>query len=102
LDGIIRAVSKNFAHIVVRSRMACIPPAIRHVNRVDTMFTLEQINEIHDRLGKGESFAQYVEALNAIGVETYDSGILHAKFGGHVLCWWYDTTSTDHHQRAGQ
>jgi len=30
------------------------------------MFTLEQINEIHDRLGRAESLAQYVKALNAL------------------------------------
>jgi uncharacterized protein YbcV (DUF1398 family) len=48
------------------------------------MFTLEQINEIHDRLGRAESLAQYVKALNAIGVETYDSYILdgHSEYFG--------------------
>jgi len=48
------------------------------------MFTLEQINEIHDRLGSAESLAQYVEALNAIGVETYDSYIMdgHSEYFG--------------------
>jgi uncharacterized protein YbcV (DUF1398 family) len=48
------------------------------------MFTLEQINEIHDRLGSGKSFAQYVEALHAIGVETYDSYIMdgHSEYFG--------------------
>jgi hypothetical protein len=57
---------------------------------VYTMFTLEQLNEIHDRLGRGESLAQYVKALNALGVETYDSYILDghsAYFGksGHTV-----------------
>lgn len=49
------------------------------------MFTLEQINEIHDQLGRGESFAQYVEALHAIGVETYDSYIKdgHSEYFGN-------------------
>jgi len=48
------------------------------------MFTLEQINEIHDRLGSAESLAQYVRALNALGVETYDSYILdgHSEYFG--------------------
>jgi len=48
------------------------------------MFTLEQINEIHDRLGKAESLAQYVLALNAIGIETYDSYLLdgHSEYFG--------------------
>ena len=48
------------------------------------MFTLEQINEIHDRLGRAESLAQYVQALNAIGIETYDSYLLdgHSEYFG--------------------
>jgi uncharacterized protein YbcV (DUF1398 family) len=37
------------------------------------MFTIEQINEIHDRFGTMEHFADYVRALKAIGVERYDS-----------------------------
>ena len=46
------------------------------------MFTLEQINDIHDRLGKKETFLSYVRALNAIGVEKYDSYITdgHSEF----------------------
>jgi len=49
------------------------------------MFTLEQINEIHERLGRGESFAQYVKALNTIGVETYASYIMdgHSAYVGN-------------------
>lgn len=48
------------------------------------MFTLEQINAIHDQLGSAESFAQYVKALNALGVETYDSYIMdgHSEYVG--------------------
>jgi len=48
------------------------------------MFTLEQLNEVHDRLGRGESLAQYVKALHALGVETYDSYILdgHSEYFG--------------------
>jgi len=48
------------------------------------MFTLEQINEIHDRLGRAKSFAQYVKALNAIGIEAYDSYIRdgHSEYFG--------------------
>ena len=37
------------------------------------MFTSEQIHDIHDRLGTMEQFPDYVRALNAIGVERYDS-----------------------------
>ena len=48
------------------------------------MFTLEQINEIHDRLGNAETLAQYVKALNALGIETYDSYIEdgHSEYFG--------------------
>jgi uncharacterized protein YbcV (DUF1398 family) len=37
------------------------------------MFTIEQIHDIHDRLGTMERFPDYVRALTAIGVERYDS-----------------------------
>lgn len=48
------------------------------------MFTLEQINELHDRLGKAETLLEYVRALNAIGVETFDSYLIdgHSEFFG--------------------
>ena len=39
------------------------------------MFTLEQINDIHDRFGNAETLSQYLEALKNIGVDTYDSFI---------------------------
>jgi hypothetical protein len=31
------------------------------------MFTLQQINNIHDRLGNAETLSQYLEALKNIG-----------------------------------
>ena len=37
------------------------------------MFTIDQVHDIHDRLGTMEQFPEYVRALNAIGVATYDS-----------------------------
>jgi uncharacterized protein YbcV (DUF1398 family) len=37
------------------------------------MFTIEQIHDIHDRLGTMERIPDYVRALSAIGVESYDS-----------------------------
>ena len=48
------------------------------------MFTLEQLNEIHERLGNIEDFSQYVRALKAIGVEKYDSYLAdgHSEFFG--------------------
>lgn len=39
------------------------------------MFTLEQIDDIHDRLGRQDTLGQYLQALNAIGVERSDSFI---------------------------
>ena len=39
------------------------------------MFTLEQIDDIHDRLGSQDTLVQYLRALNAIGVERSDSFI---------------------------
>jgi uncharacterized protein YbcV (DUF1398 family) len=36
-------------------------------------FTIEQIHEIHDRLGTIERFPDYLRALSEIGVEKYDS-----------------------------
>jgi uncharacterized protein YbcV (DUF1398 family) len=48
------------------------------------MFTFEQINDIHDRLGNAETLAQYLEALKNIGVDKYDSFITdgHSEYFG--------------------
>lgn len=52
------------------------------------MFTIEQINDIHDRLGSARTFTEYVLALKALGVERYDSYVAdgHSEYlgeGGH-------------------
>ena len=39
------------------------------------MFTLDQINDIHERLGRRATLPEYLKALHAIGVDTYDSFI---------------------------
>ena len=39
------------------------------------MFTREQIDDIHERLGSQRTLVQYLRALNAIGVERSDSFI---------------------------
>jgi uncharacterized protein YbcV (DUF1398 family) len=39
------------------------------------MFTIKQINQIHDTYGRAATLAQYLQALRAIGVETHDSCI---------------------------
>lgn len=48
------------------------------------MFTLEQIHEIHDRLGNAETLSDYLRALKAIGVETCDSFVSdgHSEYSG--------------------
>jgi uncharacterized protein YbcV (DUF1398 family) len=48
------------------------------------MFTIEQINEIHLRLGTAKTFTEYVLALKAIGVERYDSYLAdgHSEYFG--------------------
>jgi uncharacterized protein YbcV (DUF1398 family) len=48
------------------------------------MFTLDQINDIHDSLGNAETLSQYLEALKNIGVEKYDSFIAdgHSEYFG--------------------
>jgi uncharacterized protein YbcV (DUF1398 family) len=48
------------------------------------MFTLEQITDIHDRLGNSDTLGAYLHALRGIGVETYDSYITdgHAEYFG--------------------
>ena len=48
------------------------------------MFTIEQINELHERLGEADTLFEYVCALNAIGVEKYDSYLTdgHSEYFG--------------------
>lgn len=48
------------------------------------MFTIEQINDLHARLGKAATLFEYVRALNAIGVEKYDSYLTdgHSEYFG--------------------
>jgi uncharacterized protein YbcV (DUF1398 family) len=52
------------------------------------MFTIEQIDDIHDRLGNADTLVQYLQSLEAIGVERSDSFIAdgHSEYfgkGGH-------------------
>jgi len=50
------------------------------------MFTLEQINDLHDRLGSAKTFSEYVRALKAIGVERFDSYLAdgHSEYFGRA------------------
>jgi len=47
-------------------------------------FTIDEINEIHDRLGKQETLPQYVQELNALGIEYAVSYVTdgHTEFIG--------------------
>jgi uncharacterized protein YbcV (DUF1398 family) len=46
------------------------------------LFTIEQINDLHDRLGNMETLPDYLRALSAIGVARFDSYIRdgHSEF----------------------
>ncbi len=48
------------------------------------MFTLDQVNDIHKRLGKQKTLPEYLSALNSIGVYKYDSFISdgHSEYFG--------------------
>lgn len=48
------------------------------------MLTLDQINDIHERLGKQATLPEYLKALKAIGVDHYDSFIAdgHSEYVG--------------------
>ena len=48
------------------------------------MFTLEQIDDIHDRFGRQDTIEQYLRALNAIGVQRSDSFLAdgHSEYFG--------------------
>ena len=48
------------------------------------MFTIEQINDLHARLGSAKTFTEYVRALKALGVERYDSYLAdgHSEYFG--------------------
>ena len=52
------------------------------------IFTIEQINDLHARLGSAKTLPEYVRALKALGVERYDSYLAdgHSEYfgqGGH-------------------
>lgn len=49
------------------------------------MFTLEQVDDIHDRLGAASTLAAYLEGLRGIGVTTSDSYLTdgHTTYYGH-------------------
>lgn len=48
------------------------------------MFTIEQINDLHARLGSARTLPEYIRALKAIGVERYDSYLAdgHSEYFG--------------------
>jgi uncharacterized protein YbcV (DUF1398 family) len=48
------------------------------------MFTIEQINDVHKKLGAMKDFSDYVSALKLLGVEKYDSYLTdgHSEYFG--------------------
>jgi len=51
------------------------------IEAASVMFTIEQINDVHDRLGSAKTFTDYVLALKALGVERAESYL----FGRHSV-----------------
>ena len=54
------------------------------------MFTIEQINDLHDGLGSAKTLPEYLLAPRALGVERYDSYLAdgHSEYfgqGGHSV-----------------
>jgi uncharacterized protein YbcV (DUF1398 family) len=49
------------------------------------MFTIEQINDLHDRLGSAKTFPEYVRGLKALAVERSDTYLFdgHSEYFGH-------------------
>jgi hypothetical protein len=52
------------------------------------MFGIEQINDLHARLGSAKTFPEYVRSLSALGIKQYDSYLAdgHSEYfwqGGH-------------------
>jgi hypothetical protein len=45
------------------------------------MFTIEQINDLHARLGSAKTLPEYVLALKALGIERYDSYLADSHSG---------------------
>ena len=48
------------------------------------MFTIEQINDLHARLGSAKTLPEYVRALKTLGVERYNSYLAdgHSEYFG--------------------
>lgn len=48
------------------------------------MFTIEEIDELHGRLGKAETLSDYVRSLAALGVVRYESFVSdgHSEYMG--------------------
>jgi uncharacterized protein YbcV (DUF1398 family) len=54
------------------------------------MFSIEQIDDLHARLGSAKTLPEYVLALKALGIERYDSYLAdgHSEYfgeGGHSV-----------------
>jgi uncharacterized protein YbcV (DUF1398 family) len=51
---------------------------------IEGMFTIEQVNRLHERLASARTFPKYVRALQALGVERYDYYLAdgHSQYSG--------------------
>ena len=79
------AQSRPVATVGNRAAVACSPIPTKAAS---VMFTIEQINDLHARRGSARTLPEYVRALNALGVERYDSYLAdgHSEYfgqGGH-------------------
>jgi uncharacterized protein YbcV (DUF1398 family) len=56
-----------------------------HGSSISSVFTIEQIEELHGRLGSARTLAEYVRSLAAIGVVRYDSYVSdgRSEYLGH-------------------
>jgi uncharacterized protein YbcV (DUF1398 family) len=68
------------------------------------VFTLDQINDIHERLGKQTTLPQYLQALKAIGVDKYDSFLTdgHSEYYGNDSQKVVSTGTRDIHDRKNK
>jgi hypothetical protein len=53
------------------------------------MFSIEQVDDLHDRLDSAKTLPEYVLALKALGIEQYDSYLAD----GHSAIDWIEDTA---------
>jgi len=73
-------------HLLSCARFAFLTFRGRYRKAGAVMFTIEQINELHARLGSASTLTEYVRALKALGLERYDSYLAdgHSEYFGQA------------------